>query len=611
MYQLELRSPRLALLPLPSAALVIDLRGLYDDDTLERLKIEIADLTNDMRTKEIHHWRHLSDFLSFWTLPPLKVEAIATLRPQPTTNAAVASASPSSSQTASSGSQPATAQRAQVSLTGAVTQQPGIAPMFYQSANGTTPLIEEHPKERLATDIKRIIDEADRLRHNRTVALTDIDATMVGPSVKDKTVRVILLVDAEQSASLATASAYAAHLQEHNRKWGHLQQGLLISPTVLCLNVSGQANSDELKELLWEKRWDHYDAVIINERYRHDGLRIAGPVQSYLAELLLYVLLLVPPVPVRADAPGEQGQLSQVSQAASSAGQGSPPPADQVGPADQVETIPFPPNSYVTGLATMEHSGRWARHLLNFMAVERSIEILQRDQEEERDGVKRTVDSWFRTWRAFISDCIPRAVPDTITGIHGIERAAQAMEAPERVFTVRGLSWSLGKTTISDLRNYLSRLAATYSNRAGTPGLQEAINSRPQIEQQLKVWENMDPDQRKEQPLASAHLEAQRILSQPEFFNGADGAIPRARMQLEELSSCVATFRGGRKAVNPQKQRQELESRGQAQIAALERDIDSLPLVCSIPILKVVAAWATFLLILAMSAFTAFIGMAW
>jgi len=618
MYQLELRQPRQELLPLPAAALVIDLRGFDDDETIERLKIEIADLTNEMRTEEIYHWRYLSDFLSFWSRHPLSIESIATLRPQPPTNGAVAP----TNQPASPGGTLAPTQRGLTGTIAPATQQLGATPIFYQSANGGTTLSEESPKERLATDIKKIIEEADRLRHNRAVAITDLGPDLAGPNIKDKTVRVILLVDAQRPESLATASAYAVHLQEHNQKWGHLQQGVLLSPTVLCLNVSGQAASSELSELLWEKRWDHIDAVIISERYRYDGLRIDGPVQTYLAELLLSVLLLVPPLPVNEDTPGTGAHASPpasqasapVNQAAPPAGQGSAP-AGQTAPAGQVETVAYPPNAFVAGLATMEHSGRWARHLLNFMAVERSIEVLQQDQEAERDSVKSTVHKWFDTWRGFISKCIPHTVPETITGIHGIAQAARALEEPAQVFTVRGLSWSLGRTTIVDLQRYLDKLIATYSiqgaNRAGAPGLQEAINSRSHIEQQLKVWEGMDPDLRKEQPLASAHLEAQHILSQRGFFNGADGAIARARMQLEELSARVATWRGERKHADPQKQGQDLHSRGRSQIAALAKDIDSLPLLCSMPLLKGVAAWATFLIALAMSALAAFIAMAW
>src|SRR5436309_1718695 len=57
-----------SLLPLPSAALVIDMREGSDDEVVEWLKIEIADLASEMKTYNVHHWRYLTEFLSFTTI---------------------------------------------------------------------------------------------------------------------------------------------------------------------------------------------------------------------------------------------------------------------------------------------------------------------------------------------------------------------------------------------------------------------------------------------------------------------------------------------------------------------------------------------------------------
>src|SRR5437660_12814665 len=69
-------------LPLPSAALVIDMRGADGDDVMDRLRIEVADLAGEMKVHDLHHWRYLTDFLSFRSIPPLRVEDVEHIRSQ-------------------------------------------------------------------------------------------------------------------------------------------------------------------------------------------------------------------------------------------------------------------------------------------------------------------------------------------------------------------------------------------------------------------------------------------------------------------------------------------------------------------------------------------------
>src|SRR5437588_8395908 len=63
-------------LPLPSAALVIDIRGNSQDDVIERLRVEVADLAGEMKAHNMNHWRFLTDFLSFRMIPPLRAEDV-------------------------------------------------------------------------------------------------------------------------------------------------------------------------------------------------------------------------------------------------------------------------------------------------------------------------------------------------------------------------------------------------------------------------------------------------------------------------------------------------------------------------------------------------------
>src|SRR5438045_306712 len=69
-------------LPLPSAALVIDMRNTEENDVMDRLRIEIADLASEMKVHELHHWRYLTDFLSFRTITPLRTEDVEAIRSQ-------------------------------------------------------------------------------------------------------------------------------------------------------------------------------------------------------------------------------------------------------------------------------------------------------------------------------------------------------------------------------------------------------------------------------------------------------------------------------------------------------------------------------------------------
>src|SRR5947209_244777 len=69
-------------LPLPSAALVIDMRGLDDDDVMDRLRIEIADLVGEMKVHDVHHWRFLTEFLSFRSIPPMRPEDLESIDTQ-------------------------------------------------------------------------------------------------------------------------------------------------------------------------------------------------------------------------------------------------------------------------------------------------------------------------------------------------------------------------------------------------------------------------------------------------------------------------------------------------------------------------------------------------
>lgn len=584
MSQLEIWRSRQTVLPLPPASLVIDMRA-DEDDMIERLRIEIADLTNEMKTQDTHHWRYLADFLSFWHLQPMNAGEIHTLR-----QAAPASFDAQDASAPAAVGTPAT--QIQPGLTGPVASQPAHnSTIFFDDDVGLRGLSGDQPADVLKQYTDKIIDEADRLRNNRTVAVSDLDAQLTGPNIRDKAVRIILVTDAEQPDSLASVAAYAEQIRQFRTHRHHQHQDSMLNVTVLCLNASGQPDSTELDELRWENGWAHIDSLIISERYRHDGVRIAGSIQTYLAELLLYVLLIVPPVPVN------QPQIAVPNQGTAG------------------DEFLFSPNTFLVGLATMEHSARWGKHLLNFKVIERSIEVLQQDREEEREHIKNIVLGWFESWRATLRSLIPQHVPQTIGGIDGITRASNVVQQPERVFTLNYFNWRLGKSTLSDLRHYLTTLTAMYilpgADQPHTKVLQDALDSVPQIEQQLKAWESKDAEQRKDIPLARAQLEAQRILSHQDCFTGAYGAISRAKIQLEELSSTAMNARSTLRPVDLKERRAELERQGNSRIAALADHIHAFPRAGTFPPGRGIMAWLSLFLLPGMGVVAAFTAMAW
>ena len=266
MQMIEVNHPQLTALPLPSPALVIDTRGVEDDNenVMDRLKIEIADLANEMKTQGIHHWRYLTDFLSFWLEEPLTNEEVNSLRTQ--------------NQNDSHNNQLAgTSATAKSGLTGKIdpsTLKGYTHPFFFQKVDDIAPLTENGPDERLQQDIQKFAEEIDRLRNNRHVAVADLEKSMSGRSVKDPTVRILFLADAERPDSLATTAIYAAHLKKFYAKKEHPGQQPMISTAVICLNNSGEAiPSGDLNELLWEDGWEHLDALILTEDYRQDAFR--------------------------------------------------------------------------------------------------------------------------------------------------------------------------------------------------------------------------------------------------------------------------------------------------------------------------------------------------
>ena len=53
---IKIDQPQQSSLPLPSATLVIDVRGV-GEDVVEMLKIEVENLSSEMKLQNVRHWR--------------------------------------------------------------------------------------------------------------------------------------------------------------------------------------------------------------------------------------------------------------------------------------------------------------------------------------------------------------------------------------------------------------------------------------------------------------------------------------------------------------------------------------------------------------------------
>jgi hypothetical protein len=598
-------------LPLPSAALVIDMRGVEDDDLINRLHIEIMDLASEMKVHEINHWRHLTEFLSFRAIPPLRSEDIKTIYTQQ--NLLVMQEQPKPKKGATSN------KAAQSGLTGRIEKARQVSAPLPFDGEGNGLASEESPFNVFQQHIEELAQEINRIRNNRIAAVADLNKSGIpGRSTRDATVRVIFLTEAENPESLVSVAHYTAKLKEH---FGKLERGghqPMVSTTVLCLNNSGEAGppTDLIQGLRWNDDWKHIDSLLISEQFREDAALIEGAMQTYLAELLLYVLLIIPPLTVDSLPDDEHQPVALLEDAGIAAPNG--------------KWIHLPASSYLVGMAAIEHSARWGRRWINYGIAARAIEILQNREAEDdlaRRRIRNVVDAWLRNWFRQVAQAIPDKIPGHIPALNAISNATNISNQKDKVIITQGVSPSMSKAVLRDLRAYLSSIVETYTtppNQGGTvqrgtvgktdtPTLQDAVDSIPQIEQRLREWEDRDPALKKGTPLVNAQLEAQRVLSSPNFFTGVKGSIPRARTELKELSSAISDFKNvhEQNVVNLDERRDRLEKRGTTLINDLEEHANNIPLLATRFRLKQVMALLIFVLIFCLGVFITFFGIAW
>lgn len=545
------------LLPLPAASLVIDMRGVNDDEVVERLNIEMTDLASEMKTYNVYHWRYLTDFLSFMRVAPATAFEERDLRQQGKEDVDDQLEFPFED----------LEQRGPI---GPVHRAASGNSLFFQDDQG------EYTSGGMSFDLfEQKIDELkleiDRIRNNRIAAVADLNkAGIPGRSLRDATVRVIFLTDAEREESLKSAAIYAEHIKNYYRKRERLNHQPLVSTTILCLGNSGEAGPPRklIEGLMRNDGWDHLDTLILSEDYRDDAALIAGTVQAYIAELLLYVLLIIPPFGVRS------AEL-------------------ELKPSDDAEQtqgrrVSLPFNTFIVGLAALEYSARWGRRWLSYgLAQEAAEELTQRPFDEilEKRRIDGSVEVWFNDWRSRVQQSIPDHVPVEVSALEGVLNARRVANPEAHIFTTRRFDPHFGETTVKDLHEYKQNLARTYVAGGSDPTLQESVlRSTPQIVHTLQQRETRTLAERRVSELAALQIEAEQILSRKDFFEGAKGALPRAITQLEAIGKVAADFQKKHED-NPLKKKEELQRRhdklvqeGDKKIDALKKHRDDWPL---------------------------------
>lgn len=582
---------QLGKLPIPPATLIIDTRGV-SDDLLETLKIELDNFAGDTHLSTIKHWRYFTNFVGHKAIDPLslkEVDGLLRLDPTATTRSANANVTPP---------------RPPKTFTGRADPNPVntyTSPTYFQEEIQNPPL-GQIPHDAFRHNIDSCIAEIDDLRNKRINATADLGKTGdFGRHIKDSMVRAIFLTDAKRPDSLSTAAVYAEYLRRYYNKLEHDSHPLAFNTTIICLNHTNWGNPPEnlmnrLSRLRGEDlirqqdvnvdEWSHINSLILSEEYRQDAGRLKEDMQKYIAELLLYIILLIPPSAIRTDAPDIEEYY---------------PNPDR----DKLRRRSLPPNSYIVGVSAIEHSVRWGRRYLNFGLAELTLDLLRsRPSIDEQERNEHAARSWLAEWRSDILQEVPDDIPGDIPALSAFPHAKSVASKPvEELFRTRGLRLLRHDTTTEDIQQHTNDLACTlvmtpqeYAERRATTAsgevftFQDSVANLPQIQQNVLATRTKvrGPDS----PFKELLVKAQRVLSDRRFFLGANGAIERGKRQLTELNKQINQVQDEHAdGIDLVRRRGEFEASSNRKIADLSDHINSFPWLASVSgVLKAIMA---------------------
>ena len=587
---------RLDALPIPPAALVIDLRSI-PDDVPDSLRIEIENLASEMDMRHVPHWRYLTDFLHLKTLPLLTHAEIEVL--------------------ASSAQQ----QLQRRTLSGRTQQGPRrYIDDYYIEEEEEPSFLDNLANDELRRDIEESMVEINAVRNKRLQAVGDLGKKgAVGRNTMDPKVQVIFLTDEGEPDTLSSASAYAALLKH---EYGILERDgqLVLDTMVICLNHDNRGAPPRklLNRLRWPHfgstaktgdEWQHINSLVLSEHFGANAVNIPASMQPYIAELLLYALLICQPPQVRPPAPDPTQRFL-------------PPPKTK-------EIRSLPPQTYVVGLSAVEYSARWGRLLLNYDLATEMIEVLQDAPLVDQVKTARDAETWLSDWRDLVGNTVPDKVTGDIPALQAFANADAVAKSAERAFASPRLNLDTGDKTTRAIEQYTHAVAQTYTmpveerdvarkaaqEQEGAqqvtlpPTLQDALDSIPQLQQEVSSWQ----DGEQEMPLSEALTKACGVLGDQRFFTGARGSVSRARLQLKQVSKAIAAFQNKHRqeAVNLKEKREALEKMSQQRIEDLKKYLGHFPLLAGFLKLKGVLAAVTLAFLLVLSVIAWILASAW
>jgi hypothetical protein len=350
-----------AQMPLPEAAVVIDVRQRHPDEgdvLLAHLHTELADLTAEIQAAQVPAWSHL-------------LECIAVLQ-------LIANPSP-----------------------GGLFSDSDF--LLISQDGQQMPLAG---RDRLAEFVGTEVIDFVRTCRLKAAAPADPATEMAAGetgAIRLSTVRVFFLADMQEAESLSRAATYAYWFkawaeQQRGRRRPHRNE--LIHTIVLSLN-SGPSYHDILLDTLGPLA-EAIDTVILLQKYSDDEAALYHEAQTAQAELLLYTLLLRWPDVFwkRIDDPITMHEhFLKVAR-----------------------TFPWP--TYIIGVSSLEYSARWSARWLNYGVAATLLELLGDEQKIalDRQALKTNIQKWFNVWWQDVRAVVPDALSEEINELQPFAR---------------------------------------------------------------------------------------------------------------------------------------------------------------------------------------------
>ncbi len=475
----------MASLPLPNPAVVIDVRSDITQPypLVWNLATEIEDLTKEMHLQQVARWRYLKDHIDFLRLSPL----------------------------------------------------PGNRSLIETShfdimkRNAETQSFSR--KEELADYVGR--EYVDRVRNNRIKATQDEgESEHFQGSEADPlytTVRIFFVVDMLNETSLRSAASYAKLLKNRDIEHDTIGRAKRLTVTAICMNADPPQ-----RELVYEEQDESiqapntiFDLMILLQSYRDDDAYIGIETQATEMELILYLLLLVPPEQIieRRLQTSEQEILRDILQM-------------------QGEIVaPLPCPVYLLGVSSIEYSARWGTRYLKYGLAKKVLQILLDAEGVEQgdallelpDTISHARQDWLQQWWSRLEQIAIRApvpfVPEKTS-----------LDIFQKVLANNPFASSIPlRDTLASFENYHQAINQQYRQ------VVRAIRSTSE-ENELQVTTALQQLSRErevqgeENNFDQTETEILALLDEAEqftvtMFRRPAGVLPRAQNQLSELAA--------------------------------------------------------------------------